>query len=181
MGTIHLKLPNKKQDEASLTERFLWAGGSAGWPVANRLQCNLHSCGWISDVGVLYKDIWLPAEQHDIQLAPCRVSTHTHMHSFRCTLTHWYRMRQRARQNSAWFICWIIKTRESSTPKQAGTDTLEAHYTSLSPVLALCVPKVPLNQGALALPLAQQLWYLPRPGPIMAVNPASASGTKHGA
>lgn len=47
--------------------------------MANRLKCNLHSCGWISDVGVLYKGIWLPAELHDIQLAPWRVSTHSHV------------------------------------------------------------------------------------------------------
>lgn len=52
-------------------------GGSAGWLLANRLQCNLHSYGWISNVGVLYKGIWLPAELHDMQLAPWRVATNT--------------------------------------------------------------------------------------------------------
>lgn len=41
-------------------------GGRAWWPPANHLQCNLHSCGWISDAGVLDKGIWLPAELHDI-------------------------------------------------------------------------------------------------------------------
>lgn len=52
-------------------------GGRAGWLLANRLQCNLHSYGWISNVGVLYKGIWLPAELHDMQLAPWRVATNT--------------------------------------------------------------------------------------------------------
>lgn len=81
MWTIYLKLPNEKLNEASLTERGFCERGRTGWPVANRLKCNLHSCGWISDVGVLYKGIWLPAELHDIQSLPWRGSGHTHMFS----------------------------------------------------------------------------------------------------
>lgn len=85
MRTIHPKLSNEKADEASLTERRLCEeGGRAWWPLANRLKCNLHSCGWISDVGVLYKGIWLPVEQHDIQSASwlgyARMCADTHTH-----------------------------------------------------------------------------------------------------
>ena len=148
--------------------------GRAGWPVANRLQCNLHSCGWISDVGVLYKGIWLPAELHDIQLAPWRVSTHTHVYEHRRSHMSWYRRRQGARKNSVWFIYWIISTLGSGSPDRHGDrhSTLGARH-SLSAALhpALWLPEVPVNQHALALPLAQQMWYPPRKGPIMAVNP----------
>lgn len=85
-------------------------GGRAGWLLANRLQCNLHSYGWISNVGVLYKGIWLPAELHDMQLAPWRVATNTitcnHTDMDVCTDTQ---------RHSVWFICWIIKTSKSPT------------------------------------------------------------------
>lgn len=44
--------------------------------MANLLKRNLHSHGWISNVGVLYKGIWLPAELHDIQSALWQVYSH---------------------------------------------------------------------------------------------------------
>lgn len=103
MRTIHPKLSNEKADEASLTERRLCEeGGRARWPLANRLKCNLHSCGWISDVGVLYKGIWLPVEQHDIQSASwlgyaCMCAdTHTHTQAGR-------ERNGKQRQSSVWF------------------------------------------------------------------------------
>lgn len=69
----------KKRMRRGLTERRLCEeGGGARWPLANRLKCNLHSCGWISDVGVLYKGIWLPAERHDMQPASWPVYARTH-------------------------------------------------------------------------------------------------------
>lgn len=44
------------------------------------------------------------------------------------------------------------------------------------PYLALCLPRVPVNQRALALLLATQLWYLPKTSLIIAFNPANAPG-----
>ncbi len=128
------------QREVSVRE-----GGREGWPVANHLQCNLHSCGWISDVGVLYKGIWLPAELHDIQLAPWRVSTHTHMCSHRCTCMRWYGGRQKARQSSVWFIRRIIRKLESSSPRQTQKQTL---YTQSTPHKSLARPSFVSPRGA---------------------------------
>lgn len=78
-----MKLAWQKERER---EVFLWDEGRAWWLSANRLQCNLHSCGWISNVGVLYKGIWPPAcRLGDIQLAPLRVTAQTQTESHLCT------------------------------------------------------------------------------------------------
>lgn len=154
--------------------------------MANRLQCNLHSCGWISDVGVLYKGIWLPAELHDIQLAPWRVSTHTltcvHTDAHTCTDTARDGERKRTVCDS---YAGLSAHRSPALPDRHRNrySTLPAWRDGLTtvPHLALCLPKVPVNQHALVLPLAQQLWHQLRKGPIMAVNPADAPGTKQGA
>lgn len=151
--TIHLKLPNEKPNEASLTER-----GRAGWPVANRLKCNLHSCGWISDVGVLYKGIWLPAELHDIQLAPWRGSRHTHMYS------HTYALILKETESGAGqrvIHMLIIRTSESISPWQTQKQTLYAPNTprrSLTPSSLCDSLRCQSVSVPLPCPLAQQLW-----------------------
>lgn len=146
-------------------------GGRAGWLLANRLQCNLHSYGWISNVGVLYKGIWLPAELHDMQLAHWRVATNTivcnHTDMDVCTDTQ---------RHSVWFICWIIKNIQISDTLRHTLHSWHAVQVPCLPYLALCLPRVPVNQRALALPLATQLWYLPKTSLIIAFNPANAPG-----
>lgn len=104
--------------------------------MANRLKCNLHSCGWISDVGVLYKGIWLPAELHDIQLAPWRGSRHTHMYSHICADTEGDGERGRAARDS-YADYQDIGVHLSLTDTE--TDTLRSkHTTQVSyPILAL--------------------------------------------
>lgn len=126
--------------------------------MANRLQCNLHSCGWISDVGVLYKGIWLPAEQHDIQLAPCRFSTHT------LTCTHTDALIKETESETEQRVIHMPDyqdTRILLSQTDIETGTLHSkHAMQVSRLvlhLALCLPEVPVNQRALALPLAQQL------------------------
>lgn len=139
-------------------------GGRAGWLLANRLQCNLHSYGWISNVGVLYKGIWLPAELHDMQLAPWRVATNTiacnHTDMDVCTDTQ---------RHSVWFI-------QISDTLRHTLHSWHAVQVPCLPYLALCLPRVPVNQRAFALPLATQLWYLPKTSLIIAFNPANAPG-----
>lgn len=78
LRTLHLKPQNGKRTKAPQSFHETRRAARGGWQVANLLKCNLHSCGWISHVGVLYKGIWPPVELHDIQAALWQVWTHTH-------------------------------------------------------------------------------------------------------
>lgn len=173
MRTIHPKLSNEKADEASLTERRLCEeGGRARWPLANRLKCNLHSCGWISDVGVLRKGIWLPEERHDIQSASWPVYART------CADTDTRAGREgdeEQRQSSVWFNRWLAGHPSPSLPEP---DTVHSTGGAQVCVLSLLCDSPRCRRVRLPrrCPLAQQLWYQAQDAP----HPGDASGTKHG-
>ena len=177
MRTIHLKLPNEKQNEASLTERgFSEREGEQDgrWPIVSNVISILVDGFpmWVSCTrasGCLQSYMiysWLLGEPP---------------HTLACSHTHMHRYRRETESETEQRVIHMLDYQ--NLPDRHGNrhSALEARHAGLSPALALCPPEVPVNQCALALPLAQQLWYLPWTGPIMAVNPADAPGTKHGA
>lgn len=156
MRVIHLKLPNEKWNEASLTERSFCEreGEQDGrWPIVSNVISILVdgfpmwvSCTRASGCLQSYRiHSWLLGE------SPHR---RTHM--------HWYEKRQK----SVWFICWIISTLVSNSLLQTQKQPFYIPSTGILSVLhlALCLPEVPLNHHDLALPLAQQLWQQLRVG-----------------
>lgn len=146
------------------------------WPVANCLQCNLHSCGWISDVGVLYKGIWLPAELHDIQLAPRRVSEHT----LTCTHTHmqWYKRRQSKTEQRVIHMLDHQDTRTRLSQTDTETDTRHSKHAAQVPRRPCFVSPWGASQSMCPCSAPSTAAVIPGQGPIMAVNPADAPGTK---
>lgn len=163
MRAIHLKLPNEKQNEASLTERgFCEREGERDgrWPIVSNVISILVDGFpmWVSCTrasGCLQSYMiysWLLGES-------------PHTHSRVLTQTHTYVLIQKE-TGSETERCVIhmpdyqhTRIQFSQTDTETRHSTLQARRTGLSAVLhlALCLPEVPVNQCALALPLAQQL------------------------